>query len=88
MKEGEIINPFTFAVSKMLAGEADGFKLVSGKPDKVLGKDGKLTVGEMIDYVLYTTQNATSEQTRLKNTAKPQVTGSFDRGDVLSFGAG
>ena len=87
MKDGEVINPFTYAVAKMLAGEADSFCPVRGKPAKPRRKDGKLTVGEMIDYVLYTTENTVSERTRLKNTAKPQLTGSFDRGDVLSFGA-
>ncbi len=87
VKEGEVINPFTYAVSRMLAGEADDFNLVNGKPGQPLSKDGKLTVGEMIDYVLYTTQNVASEHTRLENTARPQLTGSFDRGDVLRFGA-
>ena len=86
VKRGEIINPFTYAVAKMLAGDADGFKLVNGKPSETLHKDGKLTVGEMIDYVLYTTENTTSEKSRIKNTAKPQLTGSFDRRDILRFG--
>jgi len=86
MKDGEVINPFTYAVAKTLSGEADGFKLVYGKPAKPRHKDRQLTVGEMIDYILYTTENTISEQTRLKNTAKPQLTGSFERGDVLSFG--
>jgi hypothetical protein len=87
IKDGEVINPFTYAVAKMLAGEADGFELVRGMPAKPGDADGKLTVGEMIDYVMYITEHATSEQERLKNTAKPRFTGSFDRGDVLFIGA-
>ena len=87
IRDGEVINPFTYAVAKAFAGEADGFNLVHGEPVRVGRKDGKLTVGEVIDYVLYTTENTTSEQTWLKNTAKPQLTGSFTRGDVLFIGA-
>ncbi len=85
VRNGEVINPFTYAVAKMLAGEADGFNLVRGKPAKPPHKDGILTVGEMIDYVLYTTEHTISEQARLKNIAKPQLTGSFNREDVLSI---
>ena len=86
VKDGELINPFTSAVAKALSGEADGFRLPGGHPTQPGKKDGKLTVGEMIDFVLHTTENAVSEVPRRGNNAKPQWTGSFDRGDVLSFG--
>ena len=87
MKDGEVINPFTFAVAKAFGGEADGFRLAGGKPVEPRSKDGKLTVGELIDYILCTTENTVSEVARRKNIAKPQLTGSFDRGDVLIYGA-
>ena len=86
VKDGEVINPFTLAVVKALAGEADGFELMCGNPAKPSRKDGKLTVGELIDCVLYTTENMTSEAARRKNIAKPRLTGSFNRRDVL-FGS-
>lgn len=83
VKDGEVINPFTLAVAKAFAWEADGFELMGGKAAKTGCKDGKLTVGELIDYILYATENTTSEAPRRKNIAKPQLTGSFNRGDVL-----
>ncbi len=86
VKNGQLINPFTYAVAKALSGEADGFRLPGGDPKQPGKKDGKLTVGEMIDFMLHTTENVVSEVPRRRNNAKPQLTGSFDRGDVLSFG--
>ena len=85
VKDGEIINPFTYAVAKAFVGEADGFKLVDGKPVTPETKDGKLTAGELIDYILYTTEKTHSESAMplRKNTAEPQLTGSFKRTDVL-----
>ncbi len=83
-KAGQVINPFTFAVIGMFAGRADGVAL---SPSESTGPDGKLTAGEIIDYVLDTTRTVTSDQPRLENTALPQLTGSFDRGDVMPFGA-
>lgn len=88
MKDGEIINPFTYAVTKALAGEADGFTLTAGGVGSHGHRDGKLTAGEMIDFILYTTENTISEAVPCKNTAKPQWTGSFLRQDVLLVGAG
>jgi hypothetical protein len=85
VKDGELINPFTFAVARALSGEADGFSLSGGKPKQPAVKDGKLTVGELIDYVLHTTESTVSEAPRRRNNAKPQLTGSFDRGDGLRF---
>jgi len=85
VKDGEVINPFTYAVEKAFLGEADGFELVHGKPAKPEPKDGKLTAGELIDYILYTTTKTPSESAMplRKNIAKPQLTGSFNRKDVL-----
>ncbi|MHC5038141.1 MAG: EF-hand domain-containing protein [Planctomycetota bacterium] len=88
VKDGEVINPFTFAVAKALAGEADGFKGKNGESAESRRKDGKLTVGEIIDYILHTTENTISEHAQRWNIAKPQVTGSFDREDVLILGTG
>jgi hypothetical protein len=86
LKDGEVINPFTYAVANALAGEADGFNLVNGKPAEPRRKDGVLTMGEIVDYILYTTQNTVSEAARHRNIARPQLTGSFDREDVLIYG--
>jgi len=83
VKDGEVINPFTLAVTKAFAWEADGFELIDGKSAKLGRNDAKLTVAELIDYILYTTENTTSQVPRRKNIAKPQLTGSFDRSDVL-----
>ncbi len=85
LKDGEIINPFTYAVVKAFEGEADGFKLEHGESFKSDSRDGNLTVGEMIDYVIYTTENTHSElaMNSQKHIAKPQVTGSFNRNDIL-----
>jgi hypothetical protein len=83
VKDEEVVNPFTYAVAMALEGDADGFTLAAGKPAPRRRKDNKLTVGEMIDFILYTTENTTSETIGRKNTAKPRLTGSFNRGDVL-----
>jgi hypothetical protein len=84
----EVVNPFTYAVAKAFDGDADGFVLADGKPTNQLPQDGKLSVGELIDFILYTTKNTTSERIRLKNTANPKSTGSFDRDDILfEFGS-
>ena len=83
VKDGELINPFTSAVAEAFSGKADGFVLVNGKPDKTRRRDGKLSVGEVIDFILYTTEKTTSQNPRRTNTAKPQLTGSFDRKDLL-----
>lgn len=88
MKGTEIVNPFTYAVAKAFDGDADGFVLADDKPSDQLQKDGKLSVGELIDFILYTTKNTTSERIRLKNTADPKSTGSFDRNEILlEFGS-
>ena len=88
MRGAEIVNPFTYAVGRAFSGEADGFVLADGKPTNQLPKDGKLSVGELVDFILYTTKNTTSDRTRLKNTANPKSTGSFDRDDILfEFGS-
>jgi hypothetical protein len=83
VKQGEVINPFTYAVTKAFAGKADGFRLINGKPSGSQHTDGRLTAGELIDYILWTTANTASDNARRRNTAKPQLTGSFRRGDVL-----
>jgi hypothetical protein len=82
-KGGEIVNPFTYSVAKALDGEADGFTLTDGKPVVDHYKDGKLSVGELIEFILYTTKNTASDRARIKNTANPMSTGSFNRDDVL-----
>jgi hypothetical protein len=84
MKDGEVVNPFTFAVARMLAGEADGFSAAGDAPPH--SPDECLTIGEMIDHVLHTTRTVPSDNPRLKNSAQPQVTGSYDREARLSFG--
>ena len=83
VKDRELINPFTYAVAGAFGGEADGFKLEEGKPDGKRSQDGQLTVGEMIDFILYVTENTVSDWAGRQNIAKPQLTGSFERGDVL-----
>lgn len=84
-KDGVVINPFTYAVARALRGEGDGFRLERDHAQRD-GPDGRLTVGELIDYVLYTTRTTQSDDPRFKNTADPQVGGAFDRDAVLGFG--
>ena len=73
----------TDAVVRTLEGEADGFALADGKPIRGTPPDGHLSVGEFIDSILFTTEHTVSEWAQRRNTARPQVTGSFDRDDVL-----
>jgi hypothetical protein len=87
LKDREIINPFTYAVIKAIAGEADGFRLVNRKPDRSGCKDGKLTLGELTDFILYTTKCVVSDSPLHGNTADPQLAGSFDPEDVLLVSA-
>ena len=79
----ELINPFTYAVAEALAGAADGFCLAAGEPSAARPAEGQITIGELIDYTLYTTQHTPSESLQRPNIARPRVTGSFDRDVVL-----
>ena len=76
VKQSEIINPFALAFYEMLGGAADEHG----------DSDGKLSVGEMIDYILHATANIDSDFAQFKNNSKPQKAGSFDRNDILSYG--
>lgn len=69
MINGEVINPFTYAVMKLFAEEAG---------------EG-MTLGAMIDFVLHTTEHAVCDIPQRGNIAKPQVTGSYCRDDVPGF---
>ncbi len=87
VKGGELINPFTYAVAEAFAGKADGFALVDGKPHDYR-PDGRLTAGELVDFILYATENTSSEAPQRRNTARPQCTGSYSRDEVLLTSAG
>ena len=84
----ELINPFTYAVTKALAGAADGFRIAADETPPARAADGQLTLGELIDYTLYTTQHTPSESLQRPNNARPQVTGSYHRDHVLCRLAG
>lgn len=84
----QLVNPFTVAVARALAGAADGFRLVDGRPGTPGPEDGAITAGELIDFVLDTTATVVSEMPRRPNTAQPCVTGSYRRDDVLLEGGG
>lgn len=85
VKNRELINPFTYAVAEALDGQADGFFLKDGIPGAPQHKDGRLTAGELIDFILYKTESTASEYPPRKNIAKPTVTGSYDRNAVILF---
>lgn len=88
-KDGVLVNPFTLAVARGLAGAADGFALVEGAAAPPGAKDGTISIGELVDFVLDETEHTRSDLPSRPNTAKPCVTGSYDRGDILSrCGAG
>lgn len=82
----ELVNPFTLAVARAFAGDADGFRLVDGRAGPRGPEDGALTAGELVDFVLDTTATTVSERPRRPNTARPCVTGSYRRDDVLLQG--
>jgi hypothetical protein len=84
---GEIINPFTYAVSSALRGEADGFAVTEMPSIAKQPKDYQVSIGEFVDFILHTTENLTSEHPGHRNTAKPQLTGSFRRDEIL-YGKG
>ena len=60
---------FTWAMLKGLKGEADGF----GGSEK----DGKVTLGELLDYVDQTVRRETG------STQHPQKAGRFDRNMII-----
>lgn len=77
--DGEVINPFTYAVRKALEGKADGYRKggTYGQPD------GKITLGELADFI----PDETREHTRTgdeSNDPKPRITGSFDPETVIA----
>ena len=78
----QMLNPFTYAVERALGGFADGFVASQGKPSDS-SKDGKLQLGEVIDYVLHATEQTPSDSILPVNTSKPQVTGSYKRDAVI-----
>lgn len=80
--DNQMLNPFTYAVERALGGFADGFVTQEGKPADA-SKDGKLQLGEVIDYVLHATEHTPSDSILPLNTSKPQVTGSYKRDAVL-----
>jgi len=82
-KEGTVVNPFTYAVAKALSGAADGFALDEGKPAASRKKDGRITAGELVDFVLHVTASTPSDRPRFRNIAKPAVAGVFDRHAVV-----
>jgi len=55
VKNRELVNPFTLAVASALRGDADGFRSDNAKKTRPENKDNKISVGEWIDYILYTT---------------------------------
>jgi len=69
---GVKINPLTYAVKEAFNGAADGFNAE---------KDGKLTLGELARFVLYTTKNVAPDT----NTARPMITGTFNGNFVLNL---
>jgi hypothetical protein len=77
--DGEVINPFTYAVRKALEGKADGYRKggTYGQPD------GKITLGELADFI----PDETRKYTRTGDEANdpdPQITGSFDPETVIA----
>ena len=66
--EGEVINPFTYALIQAFSGEADGYP--EGQADQMIA------LGEFVDYVIDETRKHTSTQDA-ENDPDPQVTGSY-----------
>jgi poly(3-hydroxybutyrate) depolymerase len=79
----ELVNPFTRAVATAFEGGADGFDAAGAEPGKKGTADGIMTIGELIDCALYNTEHTPSESSKRPNTARPQITGAFNREAVL-----
>ncbi len=77
--DGEVINPFTYAVRKALEGKADGYRKggTYGHPD------GKITLGELADFIPDETRKYTRTGDEA-NDPNPQITGSFDPETVIA----
>jgi len=75
--EGQVINPFTYAVMKAFEGAADGYQ--SGTPD------GAITLGELSEFILDETRKHTRPGNE-KNDPDPQITGSFNANTVIASG--
>lgn len=73
LKQGEAINPFTHAVVGALEGTVHGPTIITGQP----------TIGAWIDSIRDATRNTPSESVQRPNTARPALTGSYDREDFL-----
>lgn len=83
VKDGEVVNPFTYAVARALEGAADGFALGDKGEAIAAPKDGRITAGELTDFVMHTTGHLASADARHSKKADPRLTGSFNRADVL-----
>jgi len=83
--DGIVINPFTHAVASVLSGKAVDFHPNGYAQDGEKVSDGRLTVGETIDGILWLTKHMPPESDRStrQNNAQPQYTGSFGREDIL-----
>jgi hypothetical protein len=77
--DGEVINPFTYAVRKALEGKADGYRQggACGQPD------GRITLGELADFIPDETRKHTRSGDE-SNDPKPRITGSFDPETVIA----
>jgi hypothetical protein len=71
--DGEIINPFTYALIQAFEGEADGYRAQSEDGNA----DGILVLSEFVDYVLSETRKYPAAADP-ENIPDPQVTGSYD----------
>ena len=85
----QIINPFTYALITAL--DKDSYSSTSNqhiesndRKNKQPHSDTKITIGEFIDHILITTKETPSNIRQYKNTAEPQVEGSYNRSDVLN----
>jgi hypothetical protein len=73
---GVLVNPFTHAVENGFSGAADGHGSVAA------AKDGRLTLGELVNYLLDETRRHTRD-TDTDNDPDPQSTGSYDANVTL-----
>lgn len=83
--DGITINPFTHAVASVLSGKAVGLRHRGDGRHGEQVSCSSLSVGETVDAILWSTKHTLSESDRpaLQNSAQPQHTGSYDRGDIL-----
>jgi dienelactone hydrolase len=80
--DGEVVNPFTYAVLRAFDGAADGYR--RGRAERQ--PDGAITLGELSDFIVDEARRHTRANDQA-NDPDPQAAGSFDPDTIVASGA-